>query len=75
MARCDAGGPGILFNGQRILGVRAQDGRLAGDLGSDAARLLREVDGELMRGPGVTATQSGDGERARAKGNLGRTLG
>ena len=58
-------GSGILFNSRRILGVRALDGRLAGDLSSDAAWSL----------PGVAATQRGDGERVRAEGELGSTLG
>ena len=62
MARCDAGGPGILFNGQRILGVRTQDGRLAGDLGGDAARPLREVD----RGGDTRARRGSDTERGRS---------
>ena len=76
MARCDTGeGPGILFNGWRILGMRAQDGRLAGDLGGDAAWPLCEVDGGANARARVAATQSGDGERARAEGELGRTLG
>ena len=41
--------------------MRAQDGRLAGDLGGDAARPLREVDG----GADARARRGSDTERGR----------
>jgi hypothetical protein len=61
------GGPGFLFIGRRILGVRAQDGRFAGDLGGDAARLLREVDGGADA-RGRLVSQRARGARACAAG-------
>ena len=75
MARCDTGeGPGILFNGWRILGVHAQDGKLTGDHGRKIWPVAR-ARGRRRRETGLTGWPGLSAAQARAAGGAERPCG